>query len=165
MPGSSHTDEPLLASTTEVVRTLKKIKNLAAAGPHNIPPWALKVDLCVTESSTTMEGIWKSCLKRRILAFVINIARSYPVLFYCQKSILPHYFWKAENALDKQLRRKQSVNKNSPMNGRLSIRTPWNTVPCKWSENLLKKSPTFLYFASDEPIVGASVTKVSNSDE
>lgn len=34
-----------------------------------------------------MEGIWKSCLKRRILAFVITIARSYS-LFYCQKSIL-----------------------------------------------------------------------------
>lgn len=57
-------------------------------------------------------------------------------------------------------------------NGLLSIRTTSilsNAVPCKCLSlirlNVYKKSPTFLYFASDEPIVGASVTKVSKSDE
>ena len=31
--------------------------------------------------------------------------------------------------------------------------------------NIYKTSPTFLYLLSDEPIVGASVTKVSKIDE
>ena len=56
--GSSHTEEPMLASTAEVVRALKKFNNWTTAAPHGIPPSVLKVDLCVTESSTAVESIW-----------------------------------------------------------------------------------------------------------